>query len=189
MVGGGVLDAPGMRWSRKHSAAVCGQTALRVTIPLDVGRGDLTPPCNAAAATTRPGKPPLCVGADACIRPRKIPAAFHFYTISIPAPLQKEKTAIFTGGLQFPVQNAKKLSNYSQKICRSRIFELFLNMLHNLGVQLFCTSTNCINGVQKLGCKLGISCSMLKTPKGSRCVDPQKYEEICRKRYIDYEKA
>jgi hypothetical protein len=42
----------------------------------------------------------------------------------------------------------------------------FLSRVHKFGVQLFCTSTDCTNGVQKSGLHGAKNCSMLKTQKG-----------------------
>ena len=54
----------------------------------------------------------------------------------------------------------------------------FLSRVHKFGVQFFCTSTDCINGVQKSGLHCAKNCSMLKTQKGSWYEDLQKYEEF-----------
>jgi hypothetical protein len=74
----------------------------------------------------------------------------YFYIHSIPQPCPKRKAAIFTGGLQKAVQNAKNMLFLLQKSVKAA----FLSRVHKFGVQLFCTLTDCTNGVQKSGCTM-----------------------------------
>lgn len=94
--------------------------------------------------------------------------------IVYPTPAQKEKW-------QFSQGVCKKL----HKMPKSMLFLLqksvkaaFLSRVHKFGVQFFCTSTDCINGVQKSGLHCAKNCSMMKTQKGFWYEDPQKYEEF-----------
>ena len=48
------------------------------------------------------------------------------------------------------VQNAKNMLFLLQKSVKAA----FLSRVHKFGVQLFCTLTDCTNGVQKSGCTM-----------------------------------
>lgn len=94
--------------------------------------------------------------------------------IVYPTPAQKEKWQFSQGVCKKPYKMLKSMLFRLQKSVKAA----FLSRVHKFDVQFFCTSTDCINGVQKSGLHCAKNCSMMKAQKGFWYEDPQKYEEF-----------
>ena len=86
-----------------------------------------------------------------------------FISIVYPNPAPKEKRQFSQGVCKKLYKTPKSMLSLLQKSVKAA----FLSRVHKFGVQLFCTSTDCTNGVQKSGLHCAKNCSMLKTQKGS----------------------
>jgi hypothetical protein len=73
-----------------------------------------------------------------------------FIFIVYPNPAPKEKRQFSQGVCKKPYKMPKSMLSPLQKSVKAA----FLSRVHNFGVQLFCTLTDCTNGVQKSGCTM-----------------------------------
>jgi hypothetical protein len=73
-----------------------------------------------------------------------------FIFIVYPNPAPKEKRQFSQGVCKKLYKTPKSLLSPLQKSVKAA----FLSRVHKFGVQLFCTLTDCTNGVQKSGCTM-----------------------------------
>ena len=95
----------------------------------------------------------------------------YFYIYSIPHPGLKRKAAIFTGGLQKAVQNAKKYVFSVAKICKSCFFKQ--------GAQVWCAIFLHIDGLHQRCAKVGVArCKKLQYAENTERVLNRKARKI-----------